>query len=74
MVVLSELLVLPEDEDVRWDALASYNILDTVRRRGLARPGRGASARARVALAALRLRRTPLRACCASWTKPDASV
>ncbi|KAI8471136.1 MAG: kinase-like domain-containing protein [Monoraphidium minutum] len=28
MVVLNELL-LPDDEDVRWDALTSYNILDT---------------------------------------------
>jgi len=31
MVVLNEVAaILPDDEEVRWDALSSYNILDTV--------------------------------------------
>jgi hypothetical protein len=30
LVVLNE-VILPEDEDVRWESLNSYNILDTVR-------------------------------------------
>lgn len=31
LVVLPEAVIqLPDDEDMRWDALASYNILDTV--------------------------------------------
>jgi hypothetical protein len=32
LVVLPEpAYMLPDDEDVRWDALNTYNILDTVR-------------------------------------------
>lgn len=34
LVVLNELMY-PEDEQVRWDALKTYNILDTVRAQGL---------------------------------------
>lgn len=44
MVVLNEAIVYPEDEDVRWETVNSYNILDTVRRSmrldpSLVRPG-----------------------------------